>query len=71
MHPVFPTLTQCAWRLALHAGDGSCLDSSLPGPGACSCKQMAVVCLACVGYAFPLACHFLAEAAARRNFLRK
>lgn len=32
---------------------------------------MALWLLACLGYAFPLACQFLAEAAARRRFFRQ
>lgn len=61
------------------AGHRSCLDTLAAAPeralgpaaGACACRQMALWLLACLGYAFPLACQFLAEAAARRRFFRQ
>ncbi len=66
-------------RSTAAAGQRSCLDALVSAPegaldpavGTCACRQMALWLLACLGFAFPLACQFLAEAAARRRFFRQ
>lgn len=67
-NPQASNTTACIDVLVASAGTDA---MAAAGNGACACRQLATWILAVVGFALPLACQYLAEAAARRRFLRR